>query len=92
MDDTKILERTYVNMKQIDKFFSGSEYQCLIDISIVGPTDQKKTAEVILNQLNLIDSSLDFFTKKREWRRCYTESVKLVSILRDFIDDKYKPV
>lgn len=87
----KILERTYSNMKQIDSFFNGSEYQCLIDISIGGQNTERKNAEFILNQLDLIDSSIDFFTTKREWKRCYEESAKLVSILRDFIDDKYKP-
>jgi hypothetical protein len=78
-------------MKQIDNFFNGSEYQCLIDISIAGHGLERKNAEFILNQLDLIDSSIDFFTRKKEWKRCYDESAKLVSILRDFINDKYKP-
>jgi len=92
MDDITILEKTYANMKQIDEFYNGPEYQCLIGMSIDTVTSQRKVAEVILNQLDLIDASIKFFTDKKEWQRCYEESVKLVTILRDCIDDKYKPV
>jgi hypothetical protein len=91
MDDIKeILERTYTNMKQIDSFFNGEEYQCLIDMTTT-TTQQQTVANIILNQVNLIDDSIEFFTGKKEWQRCYDESVKLVCILRDCIDNKYNP-
>ena len=92
MDDTEILQRTYENMRQIDRFFGGTEYQSLIDISIAAATSDRKNAETILNQVDLIDESIKFFTEKKEWRRCYEESVKLVTILRDCIDDRYNPI
>ena len=92
MDDTEILQRTYRNMKQIDRFFEGPEYQSLIDISIAAKTSDRKNAETILNQVDLTDDSIKFFTKKKEWKRCYEESVKLVTILRDCVDDRYDPI
>ena len=92
MDETEILQRTYKNMRQIDRFFNGSEYQCLIDMSIAAPTDSRQTAELILNKVDLLDASIEFFTDKKEWQRCYAESAELVSVLRDYIDDKYNPV
>ena len=92
MDDTDILERTYANMKQIDSFFNGPEYQILIDMSIASTPTNKTAAECIINQIDLIDASIDFFTEKRHWSRCYGESVKLVTILRECVDKKYNPV
>ena len=91
MDNTDILQKTYTNMKQIDMFYTGSDYQTLIDMSITATQDSKMVAGFILNQIDLIDESIEFFTDKREWKRCYTESVKLVTLLRDSIDTKYNP-
>ena len=91
MDETEILEKTFMNMKQVDEFYGGPEFQSLLDISIAGPLQERKVAEVILNHVDLIDASIEFFTDKKEWQRCYGESTELVSFLRDCIDDKYKP-
>jgi len=93
MDDTELLERTFENMKQIDSFFNSSGYQTLINTAIISsPSGNKKMAEFILSQIELADASIEFFTDKKEWSRCYDESVKLVTILRDCVDAKYKPL
>ena len=93
MNDTEILKKTFQNMKQIDSFFEGPEYKLLMEISFgTKPFSEKQVASTILNQVSLIDDSIDFFTTKKEWERCYLESFKLVSLLKELIDDKYNPV
>mgnify|MGYP001277264045 CR=1 FL=1 len=92
MDDTEILERTYVNMKQIDKFFGEGGYQTLIDISIKSTPSERKRVETILTYVDMSDATIEFFTNRKEWKRCYDESVKLVKFLRDNVDNGYNPV
>jgi hypothetical protein len=92
MDEVELLRRTCVNMKQIDDFFNGKEYQALINMAItLAQSNNKNSAEYLLAQVDLLDASIDFFTNKKEWKRCYYETVKLVTILRMCIDTKYKP-
>jgi hypothetical protein len=92
MDDIDRLDRIYTNMKQIDSFFNGPEYQILIDMAKESTPTNRRVAEHIVAQVDLIDASIDFFTEKRIWPRCYGESVKLVTILRECVDKKYNPV
>ena len=68
MDEVELLRRTCVNMKQIDEFFNGKEYQSLINAAItLAQSNNKNSAEYLLAQVDLLDASIDFFTDKKEW-------------------------
>jgi hypothetical protein len=92
MDESEQMARTYRNLMQIDDFHTSEEYRRLIELTEAGTTKARKNAEIVLDEIRLLDESVMFYSDKHMWDRCYEDSVSLIKVLNKYVSTEYKPL